>query len=172
MNAKPLPSNDELSKLFGLYSSSPSGLIWKNPSSRRVKSGSVAGADNGTGHFQVKVRGSQYLTSRIIYQITNNVVLQACDIVDHIDGNPYNNDSANLRISTIQQNCRNITKKCGISKYRGVSYYPNRTKKWMASITIDSKLTYLGRFETEEEAAKAYDEAARKIDTLFYKTNF
>jgi hypothetical protein len=46
------------------------------------------------------------------------------------------------------------------SKYRGVSWY-KRDKKWEANINYDGKKQNLGSFEDEEEAAKAYDIAAR-----------
>jgi hypothetical protein len=52
--------------------------------------------------------------------------------------------------------------KCGEagSNYRGVSW-DKSTHKWQAQIQYDGKLHHLGRFEDEEEAARAYDRAAR-----------
>eukprot|EP00613_Pedinella_sp_CCMP2098_P018127 CAMPEP_0171769984 /NCGR_PEP_ID=MMETSP0991-20121206/53252_1 /TAXON_ID=483369 /ORGANISM="non described non described, Strain CCMP2098" /LENGTH=285 /DNA_ID=CAMNT_0012375093 /DNA_START=62 /DNA_END=917 /DNA_ORIENTATION=+ len=49
--------------------------------------------------------------------------------------------------------------KGGPSKYRGVSWSKSK-RKWITQINIDGKPTYLGAFESEEEAALKYDEHA------------
>jgi hypothetical protein len=46
------------------------------------------------------------------------------------------------------------------SKYRGVSWVKSRNK-WQASIMYDGKHRHLGSFEGEEQAARAYDRAAK-----------
>ena len=45
------------------------------------------------------------------------------------------------------------------SGFRGVTKTRSR-KRWMARITIDSKFTTLGYFDTPEEAHEAYKKAA------------
>jgi hypothetical protein len=48
------------------------------------------------------------------------------------------------------------------SRYKGVSWY-SRSNKWKAQITIDGKLTYLGYFRDEDDAAHKYDESAAPL---------
>ncbi len=55
------------------------------------------------------------------------------------------------------------------SKFRGVSM---KGKSWQAIIMIDRNKKYIGNFETEEEAAKAYDEYAMKFHKNKARLNF
>lgn len=92
---------------------------------------------------------------------------------DHIDMNPRNNSRSNLRLATLtQQNANRIKQKGNYtSKYKGVSWYPN-AKKWQVKIGINGKRKHVGYFKSEEEAARAYDEAAKEYFGEFARTNF
>jgi hypothetical protein len=93
--------------------------------------------------------------------------------VDHIDGDSLNNTRANLRIATSEQNAWNKRKfsKGGTSEYMGV-HWSKGEKKWRANIGYKNKKIYLGFFEAEKDAAKAYDEAAKKYYGEFAYLNF
>ena len=90
--------------------------------------------------------------------------------VDHIYHDKLDNRKSQLRVCTHQENIINSRQKSG-RKYKGVS----RTAygKWAATIKpADSDTTFwLGAFNTEEEAAKAYDEAAKKYHKEFAYLN-
>ena len=93
--------------------------------------------------------------------------------VDHIDGNKLNNVRKNLRYCNYQQNSANSkTPVNSSSGYKGVSRDSRRNESWKASITVDGKQIYICTCKTPEEAARAYDEAARKYFGEFARTNF
>lgn len=95
------------------------------------------------------------------------------EFTDHIDGDGLNNTRANLRRATMSQNGRGARGWAPrkTSMYRGVSWSRTRNK-WCAYATIDGKSVNLGRFESEELAAMAYDRAVNENYGEFATLNF
>lgn len=80
--------------------------------------------------------------------------------VDHINRDGLDNRRANLRVVTPGVNFQNRPPRGGASRYLGVS---RNKKRWKASIGFEGKFLHLGTFDTEEQAAVAYDVAAKKL---------
>ncbi len=93
--------------------------------------------------------------------------------VDHENHEGLDNRKANLRIATPAENSRNRKKQSSksSSRYKGV-YLAKETKKWRAAIYHNNECIHLGYFENEEDAAKAYDQAARLYHGEFASLNF
>ena len=75
-------------------------------------------------------------------------------VVDHINNDKSDNRVDNLQLITQREN--SSKDRAGTSKYTGVSW-DTGAKKWRAQIMINGKKKFLGYFETEKEAAKAYN---------------
>lgn len=118
---------------------------------------------------------------RVILGLTNPKKLG-----DHKDGNGLNNQRNNIRKATHKQNLRNrhtvrflTSKYKGVYKYISTSSYRGKSYKyvyWRSSITVNGKEKGLGHFKYdkngETDAAKAYDEAAKKYLKEFASLNF
>lgn len=89
--------------------------------------------------------------------------------VDHINGNGLDCRRENLRICTYRENLKNKKRnRDSHSPYKGVR---QECQKWSASIMSDGKIYRLGLFDTPEDAARAYNEAAKQYHGEFARLN-
>lgn len=109
--------------------------------------------------------GNKYKTIRMHRIITGAGVGEE---VDHINGDTLDNRRENLRICTKTQNRQNRHYGYGSSSYKGV-YWHKHSKKWCAQII---RSTFIGYFDSEEEAARAYDKAAIDLFGEYARLNF
>jgi hypothetical protein len=94
--------------------------------------------------------------------------------VDHRDGNGLHNWRGNLRVCTRAQNLSNRgVFKNNTTGYKGVVVARSGNKNsYRAQLRFHGKLLYFGFYSTPEQAARAYDAAARKFFGEFARLNF
>ena len=93
--------------------------------------------------------------------------------VDHIDGNGLNNQRSNLRLCALVDNQRRRFVHTSASGFRGVQHRPwLKSRPWSAHICVNDRKLHLGYFPSAEDAARAYDKAAREVFGDFAMPNF
>ena len=91
--------------------------------------------------------------------------------IDHINGNGLDNRRENLRQANTAQNCRNRGKISTKKNFKGVFEDP-KSKQFIAKVKMNRKNYYLGRFDSEIEAALTYDAKVKELFGEFARTNF
>ena len=97
--------------------------------------------------------------------------------VDHRDFNGLNNQKLNLRLATDTESSRHTRKPVSnnslptSSKFKGVSF-DKRHSNLKCQINFAGKQKWIGYFESEEKAARAYDLEAKNLFGEFAELNF
>jgi len=118
------------------------------------------------------VNGRRTLMHRLILGIVDKSKI----CVDHINRNGLDNRKCNLRVASKAQNMWNSHKKSYwrgypvSSRYKGVTWHKD-TKRWLAQAVYNSRHHHLGLYDTEEEAALAYNIFAKEYYGEFARLN-
>lgn len=94
-------------------------------------------------------------------------------VINHIDGDRWNNRLDNLELTTHRDNCiKGWSKKTTKSKYPGVTILKLRDKiYYRAQAGFLGQNRYLGNFSTEEEAYACYKEFIDRLNEQVVKND-
>jgi hypothetical protein len=154
------------------YNSDTGEFRWIAPAQGRELN-KPAGGTHSNGYRRIKVavggRYCEFLAHRLAWLYVYGVWPTLC--IDHIDLNKTNNRIANLREANFSENSRNRKKSPNrSSRYLGVSWWESQ-KKWVAQIKFIGKRIYIGSYDSEIDAALAYNKTALSLDHKFLRTN-
>lgn len=131
--------------------------------------GSRADIPGSRGYRGVSLEGKFVRAHRVCWALAHGE--WPAGEIDHINGDPADNRITNLRLCVRRQNGKNLAvQKRNRSGYKGVVRDKARGK-WLARVVADYQVHNLGRFDTPEEAATAYNAAAAKLHGEFGRLN-
>jgi hypothetical protein len=125
----------------------------------------VRGRKRGTPYVGTRLTGETHAT------MLHRLIMDAPEglVVDHINGDTLDNRRANLRVTTQGNNAKNRRANLSNPGYKGV--HRHKDGGWVAKIGSGPAREYLGYFATAEEAARAYNEAAKRLHGEFARLN-
>lgn len=134
---------------------------------------------NADGYLRVGIKDpitnkhKSYYVHDVIFYMRHGWLPEEIDHFNHIKSD---NRAENLRESNHRLQQVNMPKKEGTtSMYKGVCHYPKKaSKRWRASLCHKRRHVSFGYYDTQEEAALAYDRAAYNIwgETSIQHLNF
>lgn len=141
-----------------------------------LSDGSIAIVDDEDAHLsrfrwhhvgQYALRHEETPSGRRSIYMHREILQPGTSLVDHVNGDGLDNRRTNLRACSRAENNRHRRSAEGSSsRFVGV-VWNRRLRKWTAQI----RGRHLGVFKVEEEAARAYDAAARRAYGDFASVN-
>lgn len=136
-------------------------LTWRNPLANNIHVGQEAGSVRASnGRRYVVIDGEQHLAHRLIWLYVHGEM--PSENITAKNGNYADLRLENLAPQTFAETSSKGVRATNTSGLKGVSWDKSR-KKWQATITKNYKQVALGRYDTKEEAAAAYEKACREL---------
>lgn len=141
---------------------------WRNDMRNGSKAGQAAGWVSVGGYVYIGIDRAHYRAHRLAWLYVHGEFPKF--VIDHANGVATDNRISNLRPATQTQNMHN--KRAAKSSKTGVKgvCYCSSTGRYQVKITVDGKYKHIGRYDTVEEGAAAYAEAAKRYHGEFART--
>lgn len=186
MAEKSLPTPEVLRQLLR-YEPETGKLFWRERRASMFKATTIHTADTRCSQWNGRYAGKEAITALCNGYLYGNIGKRSvhahrvawviyygelpAHFIDHINGIRTDNRISNLREATPLESQWNTRSRSGTSQYKGVSKR-SKDSRWTAEIRVSGSNRYLGRYDTEREAALAYDAAARAAHGLYARLNF
>lgn len=134
-------------------------FVYKDGLLYRKNSEVPAGSSRSDGRRVIGMDRKTHLAYRLIWAYHYGDLPA---IIDHKDGDASNDRIENLRPATKSQNGQNRRRSKRSSSVGMIGVYFDKSRgKYASEIILNRKKTYIGRFDTPEEAHLAYLKAKR-----------
>ena len=141
------------------------GIFTRLKSEGGVVAGSICNSHNNEDYIVTRISNKRYSAHRLAFLYMLGAF--PANQVDHKNGIKSDNAWSNLREATNSENAQNKRKHMSNNTvgYLGVGFHV-RDKNFVARITINGKLKYLGSFATAKDASERYLAEKRKLHTF------
>lgn len=145
--------------LKSYYYNPETGLLYRKLANKLKLTGCES-----NGHLSVTIKSRNFLVHQVIWLYMTGEWPDG--FIDHIDGNRKNNKWDNLRVGSNSENMQNLKTAKANNKSTGKLGVTAQNDKFIARITLNGCQTYLGTFDTLEDAQQAYIEAKRNLHSF------
>jgi hypothetical protein len=158
---KRTPTQDELKALF--HYDPDTGVFTHLQTRGKGKKGQKVGKLNFTGYIEMRVFNKLFGAHRlaVLYMTGELPVLPFT--VDHINGDRADNRWSNLRVADYRQQSWNSPAHHHNQSGLKGAWPCKQTGRWVSMLQDGPRRIWLGRFDTAEEAHKAWMKAATEL---------
>jgi len=142
------------------YEPETGGFYWIHRDTHKQKLGQYASIVRSNGYLNICIDGQYYYTHRLAWFYVHG---EWPNIIDHINGEKFDNRIKNLRDVNTQTNLQNLKKAMVTNKSTGILGVRKLRGKFLAQITIEGKETHFGTFNSVEDAHAVYLQAKRRF---------
>ncbi len=158
---KRTPSQAELKELF--HYDPETGVFTHLQSRGKGKKGQSVGKVNCHGYVEMRVLNKLFGAHRLAYLYMTGEIPVLPLMVDHINGIRSDNSWRNLRLADYRQQCWNTPVHHHNQSGLKGSWPCKTTGRWQSMIQDGDRRIWLGRFDTPEDAHKAWIRAATEL---------
>jgi hypothetical protein len=116
----------------------------------------ICGRGNGTKYFGVHIPGTrETIPMYWLLTVLRGIEFEDGSVIDHVDGNPENNERHNLRVTSQSVNCRNRKiRSDNKTGYPGVRY-DNKSRLYIVRKQVNGERMYASAKSIDDAISKA-----------------